>query len=205
MKAKKSNMIPVLSTCNADLTSYGGFVWPRSGPVKCHDWESTYKCGHGLHGLPKGIGAGSVLNWSPDALWLVVMVDETVLLTGKDELVGKCKFPFGEVVFCGYKDEALAEMVKRGSDAALMVGGTATAGVGGMATAGYGGTATAGVGGTATAGDRGTATAGEGGILNIRYWDGNRYRIAVFYVGEDGIEANQKYCLNGEHKPEKVS
>ena len=80
-------------------------------------------------------------------------------------------------------------------------GGTATAGEGGTATAGYRGTATAGVGGTATAGDygaatagyRGTATAGEGGLLLMRWWDGKRYRIATFYVGEDGIEAGIPY------------
>jgi len=78
-------------------------------------------------------------------------------------------------------------------------GGTATAGDGGTATAGYRGTATAGDGGTATAGDCGTATAGDGGILNIRWWDGSRYRLGVFYVGENGVEANTKYrCDNGK-------
>ena len=27
----------ILRTCNADLTSYGGFQWPASGPVECPD------------------------------------------------------------------------------------------------------------------------------------------------------------------------
>jgi hypothetical protein len=78
-------------------------------------------------------------------------------------------------------------------------GGTATAGYGGTATAGYGGTATAGDYGTATAGDHGTATAGVDGTLSLKWWAGSRYRIAIFYVGEDGILPNTKYrCENGK-------
>jgi hypothetical protein len=77
--------------------------------------------------------------------------------------------------------------------------GTATAGDSGTATAGDSGTATAGIRGTATAGIRGTATAGIEGTLSIRWWDGKRYRTAIFYVGEDGIEPNTPYhCENGK-------
>jgi hypothetical protein len=74
--------------------------------------------------------------------------------------------------------------------------GTATAGDRGTATAGDRGTATAGDRGTATAGDRGTATAGDAGILNLRWWDGERCRIATFYVGENGVESNVKYGVD---------
>jgi hypothetical protein len=83
-------------------------------------------------------------------------------------------------------------------------GGTATAGDGGTATAGYRGTATAGDGGTATAGYGGTATAGYRGTLSLRWWDGKRYRIATFYVDEDGIEPNTPYRVDGAGKPVKV-
>jgi hypothetical protein len=85
--------------------------------------------------------------------------------------------------------------------------GTATAGDGGTATAGYRGTATAGDGGTATAGALGNATAGALGELCIRYWDSkaNRYRTAIAYVGEDGIEANVAYRLDDQHKFKKVA
>ena len=88
-------------------------------------------------------------------------------------------------------------------------GGTATAGCRGSATAGYYGSATAGDGGTATAGDygsatagdygtatagyRGSATAGYRGTVYIKWWDGDRYRLVVGYVGEDGIEPNTPY------------
>ena len=45
----------------------------------------------------------------------------------------------------------------------------------------------------AVSGYAGTATAGDDGILNIRWWDGKRRRVATFYVGEDGIEPNIGY------------
>jgi len=83
--------------------------------------------------------------------------------------------------------------------------GTATAGDEGTATAGDRGTATAGYRGTATAGDEGTATAGDEGILQLRWWDGKRYRIAAFYVGEDGIEPNQPYKVDERGRPVKVA
>ena len=77
--------------------------------------------------------------------------------------------------------------------------GTATAGARGIATAGARGIATAGDDGTATAGDDGTATAGYAGILSLRWYDGHRYRIATFYVGEDGIEPGVPYrCEAGK-------
>ena len=50
--------------------------------------------------------------------------------------------------------------------------------------------------GTATAGDGGTATAGERGILSLRWWDWSRYRIATFYVGENGVLPNVKYRVD---------
>jgi hypothetical protein len=78
--------------------------------------------------------------------------------------------------------------------------GTATAGYSGTATAGYSGTATAGYSGTATAGYRGTATAGDSGELRIRYYDrkADRFRTAIAYVGEDGIEPNVAYRLDDD-------
>jgi hypothetical protein len=75
--------------------------------------------------------------------------------------------------------------------------GTATAGDWGTATAGDRGTATAGDWGTATAGDWGTATAGDRGTVQVKWWDGERYRIATGYVGEGGIEANTPYRVEG--------
>jgi len=76
--------------------------------------------------------------------------------------------------------------------------GTATAGKNGTATAGKNGAATAGYYGTATAGYCGTATAGEGGRLCLEYCDGERYRIRVAYVGENGILPNVPYRLDSD-------
>src|SRR3972149_1448441 len=88
-------MTYLLRTCSSDMTSYGGFAWPRSGPVGCPDWDPTPECGHGLHGLLDGEGDGSLLHWAPDAVWLVVEVTEYV------DLAGKAKAPRGTVVHCG--------------------------------------------------------------------------------------------------------
>ena len=78
--------------------------------------------------------------------------------------------------------------------------GTASAGDGGTASAGDGGTASAGYAGTASAGDHGTASAEYGGTIQIKRWDGSRYRIVTGYVGEDGIEANVLYKLDDSGK-----
>ena len=211
----------VLRTCNADLTSYNGFRWPASGRVTAPDWKPTIDCGNGLHGLLWGEGHGGHLSPDADARWLVVGVAEDSLI----DLDGKVKFPEGEVVFCGDREGAIADIIQRGADPSkvcynrVYVGdgktatagnwGTATAGVSGTATAGYGGTATAGKGGTAIAGDygaatagyRGTATAGMDGQIRIEYYDSkaNRFRTAIGYVGEKGIKPNAPYVVkNGK-------
>ena len=181
----------VLRTCLADMTSYGGFVWPEHGPVTAPDWSPIAECGHGLHGALMGEGDGSLLSWDTDAKWLVVEIDANTYV----DLKGKVKFPSGTVVFCGSKTDALADIVARGADPAKIIGGTATAGYRGTATAGYGGTATAGYGGTATAGDRGTATAGDRGTIIVCWWDGQakRYRTAVGDVGDGTYKAGVPY------------
>ena len=198
----------VLRTCNADMTSAhdGKFRWPESGPVEAPDWLPTKACGNGLHGALKGQGEASLLDWSESAKWLVVRVVEDSIV----DLGGKVKFPRGEVIYCGdrstaanmiadaYPGEAVigaTRVAGDGGTASAGYGGTASAGYGGTASAGYGGTASAGYGGTASAGPRGTASAGDNGIVAVRWWDdqSKRYRMAVGYVGEDGIEKDVKY------------
>jgi hypothetical protein len=217
--ADMSDTVLVIRTCGPDMTSYGGFRWPVSGPVEAPDWDPTPECGHGLHGLLWGVGEGALLDWSPEATWLVVEVDADVIV----DLGGKVKYPSGTVIHCGNRMSATQYIVERGADSSWVVGYTATAGDCGTATAGYGGTATAGYGGTATAGDRGTATAGDRGTATagdrgtatagyrgtatagdwgtvvVRYWDERTQcmRLAVGYVGEDGLQANQPYHVEG--------
>ena len=159
----------ILRTCNTDLTSYNGFQWPADGLVQAPDFEATYDCGHGLHGLLEGKGDGNYLDWSPEARWLVVEVKEHLLLTGQGELCDKCKFPEGNVVHCGTQASALDYLQQHGIDLMGCVGATITTGEHGRATVGDYGTATAGHFGTATAGYKGRAVVGNYGTATAGY------------------------------------
>ena len=101
-------------------------------------------------------------------------------------------------------DEGTATAGDRGT-ATAGYRGTATAGYEGTATAGDRGTATAGDRGTATAGDEGTATAGYEGTISILYYNGQKYKRAVFAVGTDEgeLEPNQPYTVNSNGKAVK--
>ena len=217
----------VLRTSNADGTSRNNFRWPESGPVECPDWEPTAECGHGLHGALHGEGNGDLFRWEADARWQVVEVvaDEIV------DLKRKIKFPRGVVVFSGDRLGATTYLSGHGGAGRAVIGGTATAGDSGTATAGDSGTATAGNDGTATAGDRGTATAGDygtatagyrgtatagndgtatagdRGVVELRWYDGSRYRITVGYIGEDGLLPGVAYRCDsaGEILPAQVT
>ncbi len=173
----------VLRTCTKDMTSRNGFKWPVSGPVECPDWVASDDCGNGLHGALLGEGDGSLFHWDADAVWQVVEIKEWV------DLRGKVKFPRGIVVHTGDRKSATDYIRDNGATGAV---------IGSIVSAGDHGTATAGYGGTATAGDHGTATAGYGGTIQIRHWDGRRYRIKTGYVGEDGIEADVAYRMNAK-------
>jgi len=165
----------ILRTCKADMTSYGGFKWPRSGHVAAPDWNPAPVCGGGLHGFLRGEGDGSLADWSSDAVWLVAEVETYV------DLEGKVKFPAANVIFAGSRLEATTIVKARYPDAAV-IGANVAVEDRRVAVVGYGG----------------TATAGEGGMLQIYYYDCNdRRRIATAYVGENNIQPNVKYRLDG--------
>ena len=187
----------ILRTCSADMTSYGGFQWPTSGPVECAVWNPKHVCGNGLHGLLWGEGSISYLDLSESAKWIVFRAALSDIATGSGDLIDKCKARAGVVEYCGDRPGAIAYLLANGACGKAVVFGTATAG--------YSGTATAGNYGTATAGDSGTATAGDSGIICIRWYDSVaiRYRLAIAYVGENGIKANTKYRLNDHHQFEE--
>jgi hypothetical protein len=218
----------VLRTVKADLTAYNGFLWPRSGPVSCPDWDPKPECGNGLHGLAMGEGDCTMLSSSHDALWMVVRVRTSELVKIDND---KAKFPRGTVIYCGDRLGATnlikkkhpaskcvyANHVVLGSGAAISgYRGTSTSGYRGTSTSGNSGTSTSGAHGTSTSGDYGTSTSGEHGTsisggygtstsgkygrLIISWWDGDRYRSEVAYVGENGIEPNVAYKLDGNHK-----
>ena len=183
----KAERVLILRTCDSNMRSHGGFLWPKSGRVEAPDWKPTTACGNGLHGFLKGEGDGELASWDVDAIWIAAWIDPALAI----DLSGKVKFPWAEVAVAGTKEEAIQFLRDNGCSGVI---------VGGTATAGYRGTATAGYRGTATAGDGGTATAGYGGILNIRWWDGSRYRIATFYVGEDKVMPGTKYSVDESGK-----
>ena len=60
-KVAKPETILVLRTVGPDRISKKGFKWPKRGPVKCPDWDPKPECGHGLHGLAKGMGDALLL------------------------------------------------------------------------------------------------------------------------------------------------
>ena len=91
------------------------------------------------------------------------------------ELGGKVKFPRGEVLYAGER----AEATRRIYDLCGMKSVVA---------------------GKATAGDRGTATAGDAGTISIKWWDGQRRRCEVGYIGENGLRAATAYRLDESHR-----
>jgi len=57
----------------------------------------------------------------------------------------------------------------------------------------------------AVLGIRGKAKAGVNGSLILTYWDGNRLRHVVGYVGEGGVEKDTWYRLDGNNQLEKIA
>jgi len=159
MKLKKSEVL-VLRTCKDDMTSYNGFKWPREGYVEAPDWQDDYKCGHGLHGLLWGEGDISYLNLLAKN-WLIVKVDTTKgFCHGKDDMINKCKFRCGYVVYCGDRYGAIKLIQKYAPANSIINFAVQTAGDCSTQTAGNESTQTAGDWSTQTAGDCSTQTAG---------------------------------------------
>ncbi len=177
-----SDTVLVLRTCNPDLTAYNGFQWSASGPVEAPDWDPTPKCGNGLHGLLEGVGNGDLLDWTPEAKWLVVEVlkSDIVFLP-----FDKIKFPRGNVVHCGDQISATNYLLEHGAQAPIVgalvrttscsvtaMNGISITGDKGVAVSAYNGVALAGDDGEAVTDDRGlsrvkkggTATTGDDGI-----------------------------------------
>jgi hypothetical protein len=200
------NTALILRTCKADMTSWGGFKWPRRGKVEAPDWKPTRKCGKGLHGLFWGEGAGHLLDWSEDAVWVVARVDVDDVI----DLGDKVKFPRATVLYAGDRKTATDRILKErpgaacvgalitGGDYATVTGGdyaTVTGGDEATVTGGGEATGTGGYRATVTGGYRATVTGGDRGILLLRHHDGWRTRIVTAYVGEDGIKPDTPYHL----------
>jgi hypothetical protein len=217
----KKHDILVLRNCNADMTSHNGFKWPKRGPVRCRDWKSDFRCGNGLHGLPWGIGSTNYFYSGEDIVWLVVRVDSRKMQHGEGNMIDKCKFPEGHVVYSGSRDAAVALIQRVGGKAAeRCVYGQSTSGYSGQSTSGnYGqstsrnyGQSTSGYSGQSTSGSYGQSTsgnsghsyalhnskakAGKGGVIVLSQWVNNRWECRVAHVGRKGIKPDTWYKLN---------
>lgn len=175
----------VLRCCNPNMTSHGGFEWPKSGPVSCPDWDPKPECGNGLHGwlwgegcISQGVYPGSDLD---SLAWLLVEVEAAEVV----DLQGKVKFPRGDVVYCGDRRAAAEHLARlRGADRPILFfdrtggdvstvvvadGGTARSGTRGNSVAGDYGTARSGMFGRSTAGEDATAVSGFRGTSSSGY------------------------------------
>ena len=166
-----------MRTCDENLKSHGGFQWPESGEVVCPDWSAKPECENGLHGLLWGMGQADLLNWSPDAKWLAVEVEEKGIIN----LNGKVKFQKCRVVLCGDRKAvtdlvskhapngtAVIGLVQDGGDRSTITGGyrsTITGGYRSTITGGDRSTITGGYRSTITGGDRSTITGGDGSTI----------------------------------------
>ena len=200
----------VLRTCAADGTSYNGFRWPLEvgAVVEAPDWDHKPECGNGLHGALHGEGDGSLFNWSPDAVWMVVEADDDRIV----ELGGKVKFPACVIRHVGDQRSATDYIMANDAKARAVIGATVNGGYcatvtggyratviggdGATVTGGHRATVTGGDGATVTGGGGATVTGGDGAILQIKWYDGKRYRIATAYVGENDIIPNVPYRLD---------
>lgn len=169
----------VLRTCAKDGSSSCGFRWPLTvgAIVEAPDWDPKPECGNGLHGALHGEGDGDLFNWSPDAVWLVVEANDDRIV----DLDGKVKFPACIIRHVGDQRSATDYIMEHDPLARAVIGATLTGGYGA----------------TLTGGADSKLTGGYGAILQIKWHDGTRYRIATAYVGENGIEPNVPYLLDG--------
>ena len=279
----------VLRTCNADMTSYNGFVWPKDGHVSCPDWSPVPECGQGLHGFLWGEGDGNLIGWNTENLvWQVVRVKESDIVN----LDGKVKFPEGEVIFTGDQKGATDFLIANGAQGKTVIGAfvsggdnstvsgghrstvsgghrstvsggyrsTVSGGYRSTVSGGYRSTVSGGCrstvsggcrstvsggdsstvsggdystvsggcrstvsggdystvsgghestvsGGdysTVSGGDYSTVSGGDNSVLQVKWYDGKRDRVAIGYVGEDGIEANVFYKVDNQGKFFKV-
>ncbi len=183
-----------LRTCDENLRSYGGFQWPASGEVSAPDWSPEPVCGQGLHGMLWGEGDSSLMDWEGDATWLVVEVEEANVV----DLIGKVKFPYCNVVFCGSRLDATSFLCSKLSNPSKVIGCTLTGGDGSTLTGGYRSTLTGGDESTLTGGNRSTLTGGDRSILIFSFWDNHSHqkRRILAYPGENGLLVGKPYQLD---------
>ena len=166
----------IIRTVENDYTSYNNFQWPKSGQVKAKDWQPTLECGNGLHGLR--IGQQSPGVWYGDGIVLLLQVPASTIIDLEDN--SNCKFPECKIVMSGNMNEISNYLYKENISIEGLYNRTQISDQLEIWNGGY----------------NSTLTAGDGSTLICRYWDGNKYRFATAYVGENDIKPNQAYKVN---------
>ena len=185
-----SDKVLLVKCVNKDMTSYNGFTWPQSGPVKPNNWSRNPDCeSGGLFGWPWGLHIGGGKNPRSDMTWIVFSANpkNVINLGDKAKVVPGDDGELPDVVFCGQQADAMyytsagriawIEM-NAGSASATGESGSASAtGYSGSASAtGWSGSASAtGNSGSASAsGTRGSASAtGDSGSASASGWSGS--------------------------------
>ena len=157
----------VLRTCSSNGSSHGGFIWPltEGSVVTAPDWNPAPECGAGLHGLLWGEGAGSLLSWEENAVWMIVSVDESDIVS----LGEKVKFPTCTIEHVGNQKSATDYMYENSKNKAI-VGVCIAGGNRSTVTGGYGSTVTGGYKSTVTGGYKSTVTGGRWSTVTGGRW-----------------------------------
>ena len=186
--AKAPAKTVMLKTVAADGEAHGGFKWPLEvgAVVEAPDWNLAPVCGGGLHGLVDGLGDWSLLDWSLEAKALLVEADSERVV----RFDGKAKAPAVVLREVGTLPALLCRVVCDPRKVVDLVKKCAdTAASGNYATLAASGNGAA----VSCAGIAGVVSAGVNGAISAVWHDGKRLRIAVGYVGEDGIEPLTPY------------
>ena len=181
----------ILRRCNPDGSSSHGFIWPKSGFVEAKDFDSTSKCGGGLHGWAWGMAMGEGAEYNIiDDLWIVFAAKPSDVVGNLDG-GQKCKARCAEVVFAGSFSAAWA-MVNSGRH--RLIEAMANRGAANIASGNYSTAASSGdYCFTAVAGAGGKIKTGTNSAFAIGYMDGHQPRFLTGVSGENGVKSDTWY------------
>lgn len=175
-------------------------------------FQKDVDCGGGLHGIAGVTDDWGLLNWDIEAKAPIVRTEKSELL----QVSGKVKFRFGivekvtslaaalcEVICTAMKINQQVEQISKDAGHYKIASGdysqlAASGADSKLAASGdYSKLAASGEDSVVVSASLGCwAKAGESGAIALTWHDGNRYRVAVAYVGEGGIEPDTYYKLN---------
>ena len=152
----------LMKSVPSTMRAHGGFEWPCAAGVRvaAPDWDSTPRCGGGLHGALNGAGSGWLFCWDTDAVWIVAAIPDDAEVVDLD---GKVKVSHCDTVVVGTREDATRWLVERGFPG--VIGATLAGGYRSMLTGGYRSMLTGGDRSTLAGGDRSTLTGGDRSTL----------------------------------------